>query len=62
MAAETPGTARGKTAKGKAGKPHAGRTAHAAPAAKHGAQAKNIAPKGTTSHPTHVATSVKKRA
>ncbi|MBR1173077.1 polysaccharide deacetylase family protein [Bradyrhizobium sp. KB893862 SZCCT0404] len=62
MAAETPGTARGRTAKGKAGKPHAGRTAHAAPAAaKHGAQAKNIAPKGTA-HPTRVATSAKKRA
>jgi len=62
MAAETPGTARGKAAKGKTGKPHAGRTAHAAPAApKHAAQAKNITPK-STSHPTRIATSAKKRA
>ncbi|MDA9403847.1 polysaccharide deacetylase family protein [Bradyrhizobium sp. CCBAU 45389] len=61
MAAETPRVAKDKAAKGKAGKMHAPRTAHAAPAGpKHAAQAKNTAPKSTT--PTRLATGVKKRA
>jgi len=59
IAAETPrAAAKDKAAKGKAGKAHAHRTAHAAPAAlRHAAQAKSATPR-----PTRVATSVKKRA
>ncbi|MGY8711093.1 polysaccharide deacetylase family protein [Bradyrhizobium sp. 18BD] len=58
MAAETP-----RGAKGKAGsKAHGARTAHAAQGTpKHTAQAKGQA-KGPASHPTRIATSVKKRA
>ncbi|UWU80556.1 polysaccharide deacetylase family protein [Bradyrhizobium huanghuaihaiense] len=55
MAAETPRAGKDKAAKGKAVKPHAARTARAAPVTpKHAAQAKP--------RPTRVATSVKKRA
>jgi peptidoglycan/xylan/chitin deacetylase (PgdA/CDA1 family) len=50
MAAQAP-----RAARGKAGKPHTAHAAHAAP--KHTAQAK-----GTTTRPTRVANSVKKRA
>ncbi|MCK1733488.1 polysaccharide deacetylase family protein [Bradyrhizobium sp. 138] len=58
MAAETPHAAKGKTARGKAAKPQARHTAHAAQAApKHAAQAKTTAPR-----PTRLATSAKKRA
>ncbi|MBB4371616.1 peptidoglycan/xylan/chitin deacetylase (PgdA/CDA1 family) [Bradyrhizobium sp. cir1] len=54
MAAETPRAGKGKAANAKAGKTHAPRTAHAAPAApRHAAQAKSTAPRPT---------SVKKRA
>jgi hypothetical protein len=57
MAAQTPQAVRGKVAKGKAAKPQARHTAHAAPAdPNHAAQVKSATPR-----PTRVA-SLKKRA